>query len=165
MNFTIFRMLICAALLLLRLERVAAESWSLQSPLNSPRHSHTATLLSDGQVLIAGGVSTQDAITNSAEIFNPSTGVATLTGSMSTGRWEHVAVLLQTGQVLVTGGFGRQGSLASAELYTPSAGQWVSTAPMTTVRAHHTATLLLDGKVLITGGTDLTGNATNACEL
>src|SRR5262245_24905550 len=105
MNFTVFRTLICGAFLLLNLQRVAADSWAIKGSLNSPRHSDTATLLLNGQVLVAGGVSTQDVITNSAEIYDPSTGVTALTGSMSTSRWEHAAVLLQTGQVLVTGGF------------------------------------------------------------
>src|SRR5215813_2454683 len=141
MNFTLFRTLICGAFLLLNLQRVAADSWAIKSPLNSPRHSHTATLLLNGQVLIAGGVSTQDGITNSAEIYDPSTGVTALTGSMSASRWAHAAVLLETGQVLVTGGLGTNEALSTAELYTASTGEWALTEPMKTARVHHTATL------------------------
>src|SRR5215510_3844075 len=111
MNSKVFRALLCAGFLMLHLERVTADSWSIKGPLNSPRHSHTATLLSNGQVLIAGGVSTQDGITKTAEIYDPSTGVTTSTDSMNTGRWEHAALLLQTGQVLVTGGFATNDSL------------------------------------------------------
>src|SRR5215475_12488433 len=104
MNSKVLRTLICAAFFTLQIRSVIAESWSIKSPLKSPRHSHTSTALSNGQVLIAGGVSTQDGITKTTEIYDPSTGVSTLTGSMSTGRWDHAAVLLQSGQVLVTGG-------------------------------------------------------------
>src|SRR5262245_7992888 len=131
MNSTVFRTLICTGFILLRLHQVAADSWALKSPLNSPRDSHSATLLLNGQVLIAGGVSTQDGITKSAEIYDPATGVTTSTDSMSTGRWEHAALLLQTGQVLVTGGFATNDSLSTAELFTPASGQWAPTAPMT----------------------------------
>src|SRR5215510_5549488 len=101
MNLTILRSLACGTFLLLYLQGVAANFWDIKSPLNSPRHSHTATSLLNGQVLIAGGISTHDGITNSAEIYDPSTGVTALTSPMSTGRWEHAAVLLRTGQVLV----------------------------------------------------------------
>ena len=71
----------------------------------------TATLLQNGQVLIAGGE------TASAELFNPSTGAFTATGSMTVSRSGHTATLLPDGRVLIAGGvqdFGRGHSANSA---------------------------------------------------
>ena len=67
------------------------------------RNSHTATLLPNGQVLVAGGFT---GISNlaSAELYDPATGLWTTTGSMATARYRHTATLLPNGQVLVAGG-------------------------------------------------------------
>ncbi|CAF1553398.1 unnamed protein product, partial [Adineta steineri] len=48
--------------------------------MNVPRYSHTASTLANGSVLVAGGASTST-YTNSAELYNPSTGIWTTTGS------------------------------------------------------------------------------------
>ena len=119
--------------------------------MNVARESHTATLLSNGQVLAAGGDG------SSAELYNPATGRWTLTGNMNVPRSNHQAVLLQNGQVLVAGGLNAGGTLASAELYNPSTGTWAMTGSMTTARYFHTATLLPNGTVLITGGITIWG--------
>jgi hypothetical protein len=113
--------------------------------MNVARESHTATLLSNGQVLVAGGT---DA---SAEVYNPATGTWTLTSSMNVPRSNHQAVLLQNGQVLVAGGF-NGGPLASAELYNPSTGTWTVTGSMITARYGFSLTLLPDGEVLAAQG-------------
>jgi hypothetical protein len=114
--------------------------------MNVARESHTATLLSNGQVLVAGGT---DA---SAELYHPATGNWTLTGSMNVPRSNHQAVLLQNGQVLVAGGF-NAGPVASAELYNPSTGTWAMTGSMTTARYGFSLTLLPNGEVLAVQGT------------
>jgi hypothetical protein len=81
------------------------------------RDSHTATLLGNGDVLIAGG-NTVDGPFASAEVFDSTTGISTATGSMTASRWNSTATLLPTGQVLMAGGADGSGrSLASAELY------------------------------------------------
>ena len=94
--------------------------------MNVARIDHTATLLSNGEVLVAGGNNNTDGYLSSAELYNPSTGKWTLTGSMTVPREGHDAVLLQNGQVLVAGGINATTSgcttLATAELYNPSTG-------------------------------------------
>src|SRR5437762_1237620 len=124
--------------------------WRATGDLVTARSSHTATLLPNGQVLVAGGRnSTTDDLT-SAELYDPGSGVWTAT-SMAKVRFWHTATLLANGQVLVAGGFG-QGNAASAELYNPATGVWTATGSMTTVRNQHTATLLPNGQVLVAGG-------------
>ncbi|MGI8891740.1 MAG: Kelch repeat-containing protein [Chthoniobacterales bacterium] len=129
----------------------ATGQWVVATSLATPRSSHTATLLPDGKVLVAGGYNTSGYLA-SAELYDPATGVWTETGSLQTARGDHTANLLESGQVLVTGGNGANGVLASAEIYNPSSGTWSATDSLAIARFAHTATLLADGRVLIAGG-------------
>jgi Galactose oxidase, central domain len=116
--------------------------------LNTARQFHTATLLSNGKVLVAGGRGTSGYLT-SAELYDPASGTWSATGSLTTARYQHTATLLPNGKVLVTGGQATSGSaLTSAELYDPASGTWTATGSLTTARYLHTATLLSNGKVL-----------------
>ena len=83
---------------------VLAGSFSNTGSMNAARLYHTATLLANGEVLVAGGENYTDGYLDSAELYNPATGKWTLTGTMTTKRWGPQAVLLQNGQVLVAGG-------------------------------------------------------------
>src|SRR5215472_13497923 len=130
----------------------ASETWTVTGSLNTARANHTATLLPNGQVLVAGGENGAGLFLASAELYNPSTGQWTVTGSMSTPRIGHQATLLPNGQVLVSGGNNTSGALASAELFNPSTGRWTTTGSMTIPRAMHGATLLLNGQVLVAAG-------------
>jgi len=124
-------------------------SFTAASPMHQSRSSHTATLLSDGRVLIAGGWSLPG-VRATAEIYNPSLDQFSAEIPMTAARAGHAGVLLPTGQVLITGGCGSR--CASAELYDPVSNTSHVAENMTTERAGHTATLLQDGKVLIVGG-------------
>ena len=126
----------------------APNTWSpTASPMSVARTGQTATLLPDGDVLIAGGNA------NTADLYDPSTSTFTPTGSMSVARTNATATLLPRGNVLVAGGFdSRDRQLASAELYDPATGTFTPTGSMHTARSGQTATLLGDGKVLVAGG-------------
>ncbi|MGO4393952.1 kelch repeat-containing protein [Variovorax sp. M-6] len=122
--------------------------------MGAARTNHTATLLTVGKVLVAGGHDDIGTLAT-AVLYEPGTGLWTATGSMSTTRFFHTATLLPDGRVLVAGGEDLAGAFrASAELYNPATGQWSSTGAMGVARSGHAATLLPDGKVLVAGGTN-----------
>ena len=112
---------------------------------------HSATILRDGRVLIAGGDTALDTDTAAVEIFDPATNTFTLTGSLNTARHQHSATLLPDGRVLIIAGYAT-GWLSSAEIYDPTTGQWSLTQPLFAHGVAHTATLLKDGRVLVMGG-------------
>jgi hypothetical protein len=118
--------------------------------LATERLGHTATLLPNGKLLVAGGY--YFAIT--AELYDPANGTWTSTGRLNTSRQSHTATLLSNGKVLVVGGSSCCGGplLASTELYDPANGNWTLTGSLATPRNGHAATLLPNGQVLVSGG-------------
>ncbi len=133
----------------------ATTTWSTVGPLNEARGGHTATLLADGKVLVAGGAESELAfpIIDSAELYDPETQLWTTTGALIEARAIATATLLANGNVLLSGGYDG-GGMKTAELYDPVAGMWSATAELSDPRANHTATLMPDGKVLVAGGFD-----------
>jgi hypothetical protein len=129
--------------------------------MTAARMSHTATLLPNGKILVAGGYSGggPDHLTYlaAAELYDPASGTFSATGSMTTARAGATAILLPTGRVLIAGGYTIDGSgatiaLASAELYDPASGTFTATGSMASARYHYAATLLGGGRALFAGG-------------
>jgi len=130
-----------------------------------PRALHTATLLRDGRLLIAGGAECVElnfaciSPVSVAELYDFRTETVVPTGAMGSARVGHRASLLQDGRVLISGGCSTPGCqelgpvFDTLELYDPSTGKFTkSAAVMSETRAGHTATVLPDGRVLLTGG-------------
>jgi hypothetical protein len=134
-------------------------TFSATGSMSAARAWFTATLLPGGKVLVAGGLDNSSTALASAELYDPTTGTFSATGLMTTGRYQYTATLLPNGQVLIAAGCnaangGACQTLASAELYDPTTGTFTATGSMAAVRALHTATLLPTGKVLVVGGVD-----------
>jgi hypothetical protein len=144
-----------------RAERFDPTTQTFQSAGTVARQYHSATLLANGDVLLAGGItdwspSGNPISTATAQILKAGSGLLQPTGSMSALRIGHTATLLQDGRVLIAGGMvptetGGMMVLRTAELYDPASGTFVTAANMTVPRIFHTATLLSTGRVLIAG--------------
>jgi hypothetical protein len=142
----------------------AAGKFAPTGSTTDARDGHTASLLGDGRVLLTGGYRTHLYTPSApipeldtAELYDPSTGTFSVTGTMTMPRALHAATLLPNGTVLIVGGEGSEvggRSLASAELYDPKAGTFSAIGNMASARIEPTATLLGNGKVLVTGGYD-----------
>jgi hypothetical protein len=134
-------------------------SFTATGPLNTARYAHTATVLANGKVLVTGGfggatstIQSGGSALASAEIYDPTAGTWTVTGSMNSPRTNHTATLLPSGKVLVAGGSNGTATEASAEIYDPTSGTWTLAAPMTTPRQSQGSIALPNGTVLIVGG-------------
>jgi len=145
----------------------AAGIWTAAAPMLYPRNGHSATVLVDGRVLVAGGSDSGRNSVLPAEIYDPATNTWTLTGSMAEGREWHTAALLPNGKVLVVGGYTAIPSTTfsqTAELYDPAVGTWTTAAtPLSAARAQHAMELLPGGTaVLVIGGVNSQGFVSTA---
>ena len=143
---------------------------SLFQGMINPRYYHTATLLRDGKVLLAGGQGTGGQILPDTELYDPVATAFTATASMmvdlavDTGRWQHTATLLNdvNGSVIMVGGNAGTDAgpgvshLFTAQSYDPVLASFTSsistTNQLTDSRSHHAAAMLATGNVLLTGG-------------
>ena len=98
-------------------------------PQPRARVNHTATLLPDGKVLLAGGYNGTPLV--SAALYDSVSGTWFGADNLNIARGVHTATLLPNGSVLVAGGLGTSGPLASSELYTPGVDTWTVTAAST----------------------------------
>jgi N-acetylneuraminic acid mutarotase len=159
----------------------ATNTWTTLAPMQQPRTEQAASLLSDGSVLVVGGegsiqlpgpMTISDRL-NSAERYDPATGMWHAVAPMNMARYMQSVTTLPDGRVLVAGGgecspetdseaclgyghpehlaFGDCCAASSAEIYEPAFNRWTLTEPVTS-GIWHTATLLRDGEVLLAGG-------------
>ena len=146
--------------------------WSTAAPLAVTRLAHTATLLRDGRVLVAGGLSSGaqpgpirvPTVSASAELYDPAADRWTPAASM-TDQWRsecctQTASSLPDGRVLITGTYQPR-----AQVYDPAADRWTPTGSMTTARARYSVTPLPDGRVLAVGGDAFSSGECYPCAL
>ncbi len=130
------------------------------------RSNFVATSLADGTVLLAGGEisrSGKAVALADAEIYDPSTGRFSASGSMRDSRIGATAARLPDGRVLICGGRGGDNRyLDSAEIYDPKTRTFSPAGKMTAPRAAHRALALKDGRILVIGGF---GSADSAAEV
>jgi len=124
-------------------------AWNRTAAMSLPRVDHTATLLANGKVLVAGGANNKGTL-KSCEVYDPVMETWTPTGSLNSD-WHqgHAATLLADGRVLVVGGL--YSPPASCELYDPQNGTWKKTAYLYS-GTPFVALLLRNKSVFVTGG-------------
>ena len=113
-------------------------AWTLTAHMSVARARQTATLLADGEVLVAGGATTfhgeTGSVTANAELYDPKAGTWRAAAPMSHPRYVHGAALLPDGRVLVAGGWyatsNSDPSHETAEIYDPAANRWTATGSM-----------------------------------
>jgi Galactose oxidase, central domain/Kelch motif len=137
----------------------ATGKWAVTGSMSMGRTAFTATLLPNGEVLVAGGTGFTANCFATAELYDPSTGQWTVTGSMTQPRCLHMATLLPSGEVLVAGGYNSTNTWATAELYNPSTGVWQTTGSLNVARTR-AAAQLENGQVLVAGGYNTFNNVT-----
>ena len=146
-------------------------------PTNSmsfARGTHTTTLLEDGRLLVAGGDDGSgrlEAITDTAELYDPSTGRWEPAEVLGRQRTQHAAALLNDGRVLLAGGAGvlqagiqeqqLERPLVETDLFDPTSETWSFAGEISIPRDHVAGALLSDGSVLIAGGNDGKGTDTS----
>ena len=131
----------------------ATGTWTAAASMAAGRAWHTATLLGNGKVLVAGTTGLDVAQSASTELYDPASNTWASAGSMTSPRGWHTAVVLPNGKLLVAGGYhALTGIQTASELFDPATGKWSVTAEMNVDRYRHTLTLLDNGTALAVGG-------------
>jgi hypothetical protein len=134
--------------------------WVLTSSMTYARQGHTANLLPNGNVLVAGGTNS-GGFPAAAEIFNAAASRWESAGAMTTARTHHTAVNTKDGNVIFAGGVSSDTHTSgtdSVERYNFLTNTWTPLTPLNTRRFYHSANLLRDGRVAVFGGSDNTGS-------
>src|SRR5882724_3984175 len=152
MTLMILGIPIGAKLVLLNARAATSQQVLATEPMSVARHDHTATLPTNGTVLIAGGLDASNAVLASAEVYAPSTNGFSSVGDMLAARVGHTATLLSDSRVLVAGGANDAGPLRSIDIYDPVARNFSDWGLLNVARRGHTASILTDGRILIAGG-------------
>ncbi|HMZ21611.1 MAG TPA: kelch repeat-containing protein, partial [Blastocatellia bacterium] len=132
--------------------------------LRRARVNHTATLLTGGDVMIAGGYATPSQPIADVEVYDPLADRWKTTNSMKTARFGHSATMLTTSKVLVAGGIGPTGgAMTSVEIFDAPSHTWTTeSAVLPQARAFHSSSLLPNGSVFVVGGfASINGAANN----
>jgi hypothetical protein len=132
----------------------------LEARLATARYDHTATVLGDGRVVLAGGRASGGGLTASVEIYDPATGTLSKAPSLKRARAGHAAVASGKLVVLVAG----EGAPGSVELYDPGTGTTADLA-LAVARTGHAASPLPGGNVLVVGGVDTKGKPAAQAEI
>ena len=131
----------------------ATKKWLGAGTIGAPRTQFTLTALTDGRVLLAGGLAADGStVLRSTLLYNPANGVWSPGPDLASARTGHAAAVLSDGRVLVTGGADLVGRLASSELLDPSANSWSATGALSTPRSNHLAASLSNGRIVVIGG-------------
>jgi len=141
----------------------ASGAWTSAPSLHTARDGHTATLLPNGNVVVAGGENNNATMT-STEVYSPTTGSWTVSGNLNTARSNANALLLPNGSILVAGGCVSaclSSTTATAEIFNSLNGTWLKIGSMTKARTYFSMVMLANGSVLVAGG--CTGLNANGC--
>jgi len=131
--------------------------WTSVASMSVARAAHSASILSDGSFLVAGGetldtANAVDDVLATAERYDPSANAWT-SSSLAVSRVEHTSELLASGKVIILGGWDHQSaSKIATEIYDPSSNSWSAGPDMSVGRSRHVSARLADGKVIVTGG-------------
>lgn len=136
-------------------------SLSASSPVRTTR---VPFLLPNGKGLIAGGSGVGQSTLNSAELYDPTAGTFSSTGSLIAARDGNGATLLPKGKVLFAGGGGGYVGVAT-EIYDPASGTFSATGSLVAVRNYDAATVLLNGRVLLARGQGVGATYLSSAEL
>ena len=131
------------------------ESFTVTNTLNVARHTHFSTLLNDNTAFLFGGITTDNYISNTSEIYNPITSSFSLADGFTPMRAEinQGGTILKDGNVFLAGGLGHGNKIInSVDLFNVTTKSFVPLPSMKWVRASHSVILLDNGNVLVAGG-------------
>ena len=131
-----------------------ANAWRTVAPMHVGRAAAVPVVLHDGRVMVIGGVTATQTITNTVEIYDPRTDTWSFTGNLNDARFEdHTAFVIPGDRVFVAGGYTNgETALASAEIWDPRTGTWTRAESMHQPRGEFSSTMLDDGRILVAGG-------------